>query len=254
LFFATYPAQKKKPYNLIQLKFSNKIYLYFKEIREGGEMKKITVVVCTILSFNLLIHAVLDSEKNDERYLLTGNASVRIAVETGWQRHGLTPVRIDIHGLCLDLFMDGEGRVFDEDLMEAGMVEKIRSIRPGLFSLDKSKGLLQANDQTLSGQIYEQNALRTRLRLDKLALALRLDIPKGRAALEMNGIIIPVRMSLGKKDGGLQEISIGKMNQRGEGRLFLDAVQGRLFFENNHARPAAGKQQNRRVCWAEKQK
>jgi hypothetical protein len=217
-------------------------------------MKKFAAMVWAVLFFNLLINAGPDAKKNGERYLLTGNASVRISIETGWQRHGLTPVRIDFHGLRMDLFMDSEGRVFDEAMVEAGMVEKTRAIRPGLFSIDKSKGLLRAGSQTLSAEIDEQNALRTRLRLNKLALVLRLDIPKNRAALEMNGIVIPVRMSLGRKDGGLQEINLGAMNQRNEGRLFLDAGQGRLFYENDHARPAAGKLQNRRLCWAEKQK
>lgn len=120
-----------------------------------------------------------------------------------------------------------------------------------MFRLDKASGQLQAGGQTLNGQVYEQNALRTRLRLNNLALALQLDIQKGRAALDLAGIIIPVRVRLGKEAGNMRELEIGERGHRGGGRLMLDASQGRLFFEEIQARPAAGNQQSDKMCWAE---
>ena len=217
-------------------------------------MKKFMAVVWAILLFGLVTNAAIDSKKGEDRFLLTRNAPVRISVETGWQRDGLIPVRIDIPGLHLDLWMDGEGRVFDDARLESGKTGKIPASRQGLFSLDKTSGQLQAGGQTLSGQVYEQNPLRTRLRLNNLALALQLDIQKGRAALDLNGIIIPARMRLGQEVDGMRELEIGELGEGGEGRLFLDAGQGRLFFEDGRTRPAVKNQQTNRLCWAEKQK
>jgi len=217
-------------------------------------MKKFMVFIWTILLFGLVSNAAIDLKKGGERYLLKGNVPVRISVETGWQRDGLIPIQIDIQGLNISLWMDGEGRVFDDARFESAGEVKNRAIRQELFHLDKNNGQLQAGGQTLSGQVYEQNGLRTRLRLDNLSLVLELDIPKGLAALDLAGIVIPVRVRLGKEAGGVQELEIGERGHRGEGRLLLDARQGRLFFEDNHTHPAADNRPSAKMCWAEIQK
>lgn len=71
-------------------------------------MKKIMVVVWAILLFALVTNAAIDSKKGEDRFLLTRNPPVSISVETGWQRNGLVPVRIDMQGLHLELWMDGK--------------------------------------------------------------------------------------------------------------------------------------------------
>lgn len=110
------------------------------------------------------------------------------------------------------------------------------------------RGQMQTTTQTLIGEIYEQNPLRTRLRFSGLAAALDLDVPGGRAALDLNGLIIPVRLHLGPNADGVQELEIGELGNRGEGHLFLDARQGRLLWGDNH--PGRVKEQTGRVCWA----
>jgi len=193
-----------------------------------------------------------DSAKVGERYLLKGNMPVHISVETGWKRQGLTPVQLDIQGLNLTLWMDREGRVFDEAMSASQGAEKTAFREQALFRLDMMRGQMQTATQTLIGEIYEQNPLRTRLRFSGLAAALDLDVPGGGAALDLNGLLIPVRLHLGPNADGVQELEIGDLGNRGEGRLFLDARQGRLFREDN--RPGRVKEQMGRVCWAEKQK
>ncbi len=193
-----------------------------------------------------------DSAQVGERYLLKGNSPVYISLETGWKRQGLTPVQLDIQGLSLTLWMDEEGRVFDEAMSVSRGVGKTAFQGQALFRLDILLGQMQTASQTLTGEIYEQNPLRTRLRFNGLAVALDLDIPGGRAALNLNGLIIPVRLSLGPKADGVQELELGEMGNRGEGRIFLDSRQGRLLCEDN--RPGGGKEQTGRLCWAEKLK
>ena len=193
-----------------------------------------------------------DTAKVGERYLLKGNTAVHISAETGWTRQGLTPVQLDIQGLDLTLWMDGEGRVFDEAMSASRGAEKTAFRDQALFRLDIMSGQLQTASQTLTGEIYEQNPLRTRLRFSGLNAALDLDVPGGRAALGLNGLLIPVRLHLGPDADGVRELEIGELGNRGEGHLFLNARQGRLLWEDN--RPAGVKEQTGRVCWAEKQK
>ncbi len=88
------------------------------------------------------------------------------------------------------------------------------------------------------------------MRFSGLNAALDLDIPGGRASLDLNGVIIPVRFHLRPEADGVKELEIGFRGNRGEGRLLLDARQGQLLWEDNHARRVKG--QTVRVCWAEK--
>ena len=192
------------------------------------------------------------SAKVGERYLLNGNIFVHISVETGWKRQGLTPVQLDIQGLNFTLWMDGEGRVLGEAISATRGAEKSQLPDRALFRLDTMRGLMQNTTQTLTGEIYEQNSLRTRLRFNGLNAALDLDVPGGRASLDLNGLIIPVRVHLGPNADGVQELEIGGLGNRGEGHLYLGARQGRLLWEDN--RPGRVKERTGRVCWAEKQK
>jgi hypothetical protein len=193
-----------------------------------------------------------DSAKVGERYLLKGNRPVHISLETGWKRQGLTPVQLDIQGLNLTLWMDGEGQVFDEAMSASQGAEKTASRGQALFRLDIMNGQMQAATQTLTGEIYEQNPLRTRLRFSGLNAALDLDVPGRRAALDLNGLLIPVRLHLGPNANGVRELKMGDLGNRGEGHLYLDARQGRLLWEDT--RPGMVKEQTGRVCWAEKQR
>jgi hypothetical protein len=193
-----------------------------------------------------------DPAKVGERYLLKGNTAVHISVETGWTRQGLTPVQLDIQGLNLTLWMDGEGRVLDEAISATRGDEKSEIQDQPLFRLDTMRGQMQTATQTLTGEIYEQNSLRTRLRFNGLNAALDLDVPGGRAALGLNGLLIPLRLHVGPDAAGVQELEFGELGNRGEGHLYLDARQGRLLWEDN--RPDRAKEQTGRVSWAEKQR
>jgi hypothetical protein len=134
-------------------------------------MKKIMAVVWAILFFGFAVNAAIDAKKGGDRFILTRNAPVCIFVETGWQRDGLIPLRIDIQ--------------------------------------------------------------------------------KGYTALDLAGIVIPLRVSLGKETSDEREMEIGKRGHRDEGRLLLGARQGRLFFEDKQARSATDNRQSDRICWAE---
>jgi hypothetical protein len=217
-------------------------------------MKKSMLSAWAILLFSVATNATISSNGGEDRYVLTRNAAVRISVDSGWPRGCLTPVRIDIPGLHLDLWIDGEGRVFNEVRLDSGKIDETQDFGHELFRLDIANGKLHAGGQTLNGRIYEQNALRTRLRLPKVEMALLLNIVKDLAVLDINGIIIPVRVHAGWEVSGMRELEIGLRGGRGEGRFFLDAGQGRLFFEDGNALPSAGKPRANRVCWAVKQK
>lgn len=196
--------------------------------------------------------SALDTAKGGERYLLKGNTAVHISVEAGWKRQGLTPVQLDVQGLNLTLWMDAEGRVFDEAMSASLGAEKTAIRDQALFRLDIMRGQMQTATQTLTGEIYEQNLLRTRLRFSGLNAALDLDVQGCRAALDLKGLLIPVRLHLGLNADGAQELEIGELGNRGVAHLFLDARQGRLLCEDN--RPGGVKEKTGRVCWAEKQK
>jgi hypothetical protein len=217
----------------------------------GWQFMRLTVAFVALFLWAVVSsYSAPDPAKVGERYLLKGNTAVHISVETGWKRQGLTPVQLDIEGLNLTLWMDAEGRVFDEAMPASLGVEKTRG--QALFRLDIMSGQIQAANQTLIGEIYEQDPLRTRLRINGLNAALDLDVPGGRAALELNGLLIPLRLHVRPDAAGVQELEIGELGNRGEGRLYLDARQGRLLWEDS--RPGGVKGQTDRVCWAEKQK
>lgn len=217
-------------------------------------MKKIIVTLWTIMSFNISANAAIDQKNGEGRYVLKGGASVSISVETGWQRNGLIPVLVDFQGLNLSLWMDSEGRVFYNPRLGSGKIKMKKALRRELFRLDMVSGQLQAGDRILTGRVYEQNALRTRLRLDNLILAIQLDIQKGQAALDLDGIIITVRLRLGKEADDVRELKIGEQRYGGEKRLFLDERQGCLFYEESRVRPAMYTRQSKKACWAESQK
>jgi len=222
------------------------------DIHERQLPRRALAIVALFLLGVLSSFSAPDSAKAGERYLLKGNTPIHISLETGWKRQGLTPVQLDIQGLNLTLWMDGEGRVFEEAMSTSQGVEKTEFRDRSLFRLDTMRGQMQTATQTLTGEIYEQNPLRTRLRFRGLNAALDLDVPGGRTSLDLNGLIIPVRVHLGPNADGVQELEIGELGNRGEGRLFLDARQGRLLCEDN--RPGGVKEKTGRVCWAEKQK
>jgi hypothetical protein len=217
-------------------------------------MKKIVISAWAFFLIIPAIHAASDSKRGEDRYILTRNAPVLVSVDYGWQKDGLTPVRIDIPGLHLDFWMDAESRVFDDALRGSRKNQQIQALGHELFRLDTANGRLEAGGKILNGRIYERNALRIRLRLSNPAMALLLDIKKDRSALDLDGIIVPARVRAGKETSGLRELEIGSRGDRGEGRLFWDAGQGRLFYEAGNGLTDPEKPQAGRVCWAEKQR
>ncbi len=217
-------------------------------------MKSNIVSAWVIMLFSMASNAAIDLKNGDGRYILKGNAPVRLSVETGWKREGLTPVRVDIQGLNLLLGMDGEGRVFDNVRLQFGRGKIKTVVRRELFRLNKTSGQLIAGEKVLTGRVDEQNALRTRLRFDNLMLAIHLDMQKGQAALDLDGIVILIRMRLGIEADDGRELMIGERGHRGEGRFLLNARQGRLYYEDNRILPAVDDRQSDEACWAERQK
>ncbi len=198
-------------------------------------MKIPRILAWAILLLSYAAYAAMDSNRGEDRYALTISSPVLISVDSGWQRDGLIPVRIDVTGLLIDLWMDGEGRVLDDGRLESGAGE--------LFRLDTSSGRLQAGGRTLNGRVYERNALRTRLSFSIPATALLIDIERRRSSLDLGGIIIPARVHVGQDVSGMRELEIGSTGDGAHGRLLLDSGRGRLYFE----RQRAG-----RLYWAER--
>jgi len=216
-------------------------------------MKAIIFLVFLFLFFCAEANALTDAKTGAERYLLKGNTAVRISLETGRTRDNMTPVQLDIQGLSLALWMDGEGRIFDDSPLGYGKDRGKRAVLQELFRIDKASGQIQKAGHTLNGRVYERNPVRTRLRLDDLPLALELDIRKGRAILDLDGIAIPARLHLEQESGGVRELEIGERRNRGEGNLLLDARHGRLLWQDDRTKPGLEKQRNDRARWAEKQ-
>ena len=216
-------------------------------------MKAIITFLFLFLFFGVDSKALTDAKTVAERYLLKGNTAVRISVETGWKRDDRVPVQLDIQGLSLTLWMDGEGRVFNDSLRRYEKEKGKRARRQELFRIDRTSGQIQRGSHTLNGRIYEQNPLRTRLRFDNLLLALELDIQRDRATLDLNGIVIPARLHLEEESGGVRELVIGERENQGQGNLLLDAQRGQLLWQD-HFRLALPQKEKNRACWAEKQK
>jgi hypothetical protein len=165
----------------------------------------------------------------------------------------LTPVLVDISGVSLSLVMDADGRVGEEMMMEAARDGKAAFRGREMFRLDRESGQMKNADRMLSGQVYEKNNLRTRMRLVGLSAAIDLDVAGRRAFIDLNGIIIPVRIQVGPEVNGLQKLDIGDPGNRGEGLLFLDAKQGRVLFESRRAGGRTGVETDR-MSWAERAK
>jgi hypothetical protein len=189
-----------------------------------------------------------------ERFLLKGNSPIRVYIESGWKRDGLTPLILDISGVSLSLFMDAEGRVGDEMIFESSRDGKTSLRGTELFRLDVENGKLQSGDRTLSGEVYELNNLRTRLRLNAPAAALDLNVVLHRATLELNGFKIPIRVHLAPEVDGVRKLDIGNSGNHGDSRLFLDVKQGRLLSESSRPNRLNMMDAAGRECWAEKQK
>jgi len=219
----------------------------------GWQLPRRAMAIVALLLWSVVSSiSAPDSVNIGERYLLKGNTTVNLSVETGWKRQGLTPVQVDLQGLNLTLWMDGEGRVFEDSISASRGAEKAALRDQALFHLDGIRGQMQTATQTLAGEVYEQNPLRTRMRFGVINAAVNLDIQGGRATLDLNGLIIPVRLHLGPAADGVQELEIGERGHRIEGRLYLDAKQGQFLWEDN--RPRGVKEQTGRAVWAEKEK
>jgi hypothetical protein len=216
---------------------------------------KIAKVLLVAEALALMVPGITaQTSPGTERFLLKGNTPIQISIESGWKRDGLTPVILDISGVSLSLYMDTEGRIGDEMMFEPSRNGKTALRGTELFRLDAESGELRNSDRTLSGEVYERNNLRTRLRLNAPAAALDLNIALHRATLDLNGFKIPVRVHFGPEAGGVRKLDIGDPGNHGETRLYLDIKQGRILLESFRSHRlkmtgAAGLE-----CWAEKVK
>jgi hypothetical protein len=208
-------------------------------------MKRLSLKWLLILVAFVCVCSSLSAQSADSalvRYALQGPARIVISVEKGWQRDGVIPVCVMVNGIESTLFMTPDGQVSAD-----------RSNYPtarGLFQLNATNGELAAGAWQRSGQIYEQNDLRTRIRLNVENVELLLSADGRQAALNLAGLEIPLRASLVKQPDGSEELSLGDRPRHGFERLLLDMVTGTIIHETALPGSANGQSQHTRACWA----
>lgn len=203
---------------------------HFAENRYFGLLFVILLGVFVFVTF-------LDSSKGGERYLLKGGAPIVVSLDHGSMEQEWTPVRMDIQGLVFTFWMDAAGRVFGE-----------RNGSSLLFRMDKTRGRLRNAGWEQTGTLIEPEAAGPRYRFDEMSAALVLDIPEGKAALDLKGLLVPVSVLFGPEADGVRELRIGDRNGEDSARLCLDTRKKQLFWAPRYY--AGRKDGSSRVVWA----
>ncbi len=179
----------------------------------------------------------LDSAREGDRYLLKGGGPIVVTLEQGGVEQGRTPVRMDIQGLVFTFWMDAAGRVFGE-----------RNGSSLLFRMDKTRGRLRNAGWERTGTLIGPEAKGPRYRFDDMSAALILDIPEGKAALDLKGLLVPVSVLFGPEADGVRELRIGDPSGEDSKRLCLDTRKKQLFWAPQYY--AGRKDGASRVVWA----
>lgn len=180
------------------------------------------------------------------RYAMQGPARIVVSVEKGWQRDGVVPVCVMVNGIESTLFMTPDGRVSTERPSPS----QDHHAFGALFQLNATNGTLVSGTWHSSGEIYEQNELRTRIRLNVENVELLLSADGSRATINLAGLEIPLRARLIKQADGSEELSLGERPMHGFERLLLDRATGTIVRETALPVSANGQTQRTRNCWA----
>ena len=159
------------------------------------------------------------------RYPLEGRNVVTISVETGWEREGMIPVVLVMEGLSVRLAMRADGRVYEDRILPARGKDD-RAAGREIFRIDTASGRVVGAGAVLRGEVYERNALRTRMRLKDVEVAIRVAGAGRRVSLELAGMEIPVRAHLQEGADGVVELVMGEIGPGGPERLILDGERG----------------------------
>ena len=200
-------------------------------------MKKTFGLPAVIALSVCIFIAVMDSAREEDRFLLKEDGPVILSLETGASRENWTPVSLDLQGLQFTFWMDAEGRVFPKKARESL-----------LFRLDMAFGRMRNPARNLAGICIERNSWRTRLMFNDLNAALILDVEDGRAALDLRGLVIPVPVLFGPEADGVRVLRIGDERASGQASLCLDLRKKQLFWD---APDSVGRDdESKRIYWA----
>jgi hypothetical protein len=208
-------------------------------------MKRIIIKWIFFLMLLVCVGSSLAAQSEDSaltRYVLQGPARIMISVEKGWQRDGIVPVCVMVNGIESTLFMTPDGRV---------NVDRSNHLTTrSLFQLDATKGALTAGAWQRSGEIYEQNELRTRMHLNVENVELLLSADGKQAALSLAGLEIPLHSRLVKQPDDSEELCLGDHPMRGFERLLLDRASGTIVRETTLPGSASDQTRSTCACWA----
>jgi hypothetical protein len=151
--------------------------------------KRFLFVVVLALAFALPAAAGGGTQR-DLLYLQNGSG-VRVSIETYRAKEGWTPVIVSVAGAEVSAAMDAKGRVFRNGA----------DARDGrglpLFTIELEKGRILIGRESHATNVYEQNAVRTRLRLVEgaILLPLQLDARGAGGTLRFGGLGIPATVN-----------------------------------------------------------
>lgn len=151
------------------------------------------LLVLALVTFGLVL-ALQAADKRttqgDWVYMQNGSG-VRISIETYRAKEGWTPVIVSVAGAEVSAMMDSKGRVVQawaKGLDKRGLT---------LFTIELDKGRVAFGNEAHAVRVYEQNNVRTRLRIAEsvVQLPVRMDQTGKDGKLRFGGLEIPAQVS-----------------------------------------------------------
>jgi hypothetical protein len=210
----------------------NFTFLLRKPIFRGNYLEaKMKILIALLLLPGLLMLQGNLSAAEKDSYQLRSPVSVTISVEPGWQQDGLIPVQFEMDGLELTFWMTDTGLVYEEQADVSQKDHEDPTMRHALFLIDMGNGNLRSGNRSIDGRVYERNLLRTRIRYDNILAGIQIDIEKNKALLNVNSVVIPVRLHAGQEQSGTREMQIGQQSVPRHSSLILSESRGLLFLK-----------------------
>jgi hypothetical protein len=144
-----------------------------------------------LLALALALPAAAGGGTQRDLLYLQNGSGVRVSIETYRAKEGWTPVIVSVAGAEVSAAMDAKGRVFRNGA----------DARDGrglpLFTIELEKGRILIGRESHATNVYEQNAVRTRLRLVEgaILMPLQLDARGAGGTLRFGGLGIPVTVN-----------------------------------------------------------
>ncbi|MCP5047984.1 MAG: hypothetical protein GY940_12480 [bacterium] len=157
-------------------------------------------------------------------FLIRAAPSIRVSIEQGWEKNGWIPVVLAVGNLELYFRMNKEGEVTG-----------VTNVTGKRWRVDPDNAGIRVGGANLPFTIYEQNPLRTRMRLTDNAepVLLAIDREKKQAVFYIGSSgwrVENIRVSLGKAGpGGLYKLTFGGGAVHTHGKLFLEPAAGNIY-------------------------